>query len=100
MNAYRFGELSNIYPIARGLSPLILSIVTLIIGQDVLSGGQFAGIIIISLSMITLGFMQFRLHQDGQKRAYSCLFYRHVYCQLLDGGCVRITANRRRVAIL
>ena len=32
-----------------------------------LSGGQFAGIIIISLSMMTLGFMQFRLHQDGPK---------------------------------
>jgi uncharacterized membrane protein len=67
MNAYRFGELSNIYPIARGLSPLLLSIITLIIGQDVLTTGQMVGIMTISLSMIYMGFLQFRFNQDGPK---------------------------------
>ena len=67
MNAYRFGELSNIYPIARGLSPLLLSIITLIIGQDVLTAGQMVGIMTISLSMIYMGFLQFRFNQDGPK---------------------------------
>ena len=28
LNAYRYGELSEIYPIARGLSPLIILIVS------------------------------------------------------------------------
>jgi drug/metabolite transporter (DMT)-like permease len=67
MNAYRFGELSNIYPIARGLSPLILSIVTLYIGQDMLTTGQMVGIATISLSMIYMGFTQFRINKDGPK---------------------------------
>lgn len=67
MNAYRFGELSNIYPIARGLSPLILSITTLYIGQDILTTGQMIGILTISLSMIYMGFTQFRINKDGPK---------------------------------
>lgn len=67
MNAYRFGELSNIYPIARGLSPPILSIVTLIIGQDMLTAGQLIGIMIISFSMIYMGSLQFQFNKDGPK---------------------------------
>jgi drug/metabolite transporter (DMT)-like permease len=67
MNAYRFGQLSHIYPIARGLSPLLLSIATLVIGQDSLTIGQMLGIITISLSMIYIGAIQFRFDKDGPK---------------------------------
>ena len=67
MNAYRFGQLSNIYPIARGLSPLLLMLATLIIGLDYISGGQILGIIIISLSMIYIGATQYRFDKDGPK---------------------------------
>ena len=67
MNAYRFGQLSHIYPIARGLSPLLLSIATLVIGQDSLNPGQILGIMTISISMIYIGAAQFRFDKDGPK---------------------------------
>ncbi len=51
----------------RGLSPLILSIITLYIGQDILTTGQMVGILTISLSMIYMGFTQFRINKDGPK---------------------------------
>ena len=65
MHAYRFGELSAVYPIARGLSPLLLMILTLIIGQDVLNPYQVAGVLSIGTALLIFGFSQYKISKNG-----------------------------------
>ncbi|MEK9729791.1 MAG: hypothetical protein VW417_07665, partial [Alphaproteobacteria bacterium] len=65
MHAYRFGDLTQIYPIARGLSPLLLMLATLIIGQDILSDMQILAIILVAVSLFVFGLSQLRARESG-----------------------------------
>ena len=65
MNAYRFGALSNIYPIARGLSPLLLALVTMGFAQDQLSRAELLGIGLVAGALIIFGLAQYRFNKDG-----------------------------------
>ena len=65
MNAYRYGALSNIYPIARGLSPLLLALVTMGFAQDQLSRTELMGIGLVAGSLIIFGLAQYRFNKDG-----------------------------------
>ena len=52
--AYRVGDLSHVYPIARGSSPLLVAVVaTLFIGERLPTIGIFA-IILISIGIVSL----------------------------------------------
>ena len=59
LNAYKFGELSEIYPVARGLSPLIIIIVSFIFFHEGISFYETIGILIISFSLMTYGLKSF-----------------------------------------
>ena len=65
MHAYRFGELSAVYPIARGLSPLLLTLATLWLGQDILSSVEIAGVVLIGAALLIFGFSQYKLAKNG-----------------------------------
>ena len=65
MNAYRFGALSNIYPIARGLSPLLLALVTMRFAHDELSRLELLGIGLVAGALIIFGLAQYRFNKDG-----------------------------------
>ena len=65
MNAYRFGALSNIYPIARGLSPLLLALVSVGFAQDQLSRAELGGILLVAGALIVFGLAQYRFNKDG-----------------------------------
>ena len=65
MNAYRFGALSNIYPIARGLSPLLLALVTIGFAHDELSQLELLGIALVAGALIIFGLAQYRFNKDG-----------------------------------
>lgn len=65
MNAYRFGALSNIYPIARGLSPLLLALVTIGFAYDELSQLELLGIGLVAGALIIFGLAQYRFNKDG-----------------------------------
>ena len=65
MNAYRFGALSNIYPIARGLSPLLLALVTMGFAHDELSRLELLGIGLVAGALIIFGLAQYRFNKDG-----------------------------------
>ena len=67
IHAYRFGELSAVYPIARGLSPLLLMIAGFILGQDMLSPYQIMAVCLIGLSLLIFGFSQYQLSKKGLK---------------------------------
>ncbi len=60
LNAYRFGELTQIYPVARGASPLLITLFTMIAVPGVLKTMEVVGVIMVSGAIITYGIAQYR----------------------------------------
>jgi uncharacterized membrane protein len=56
INAYRFGDLSQVYPIARGLAPCLLAVLAAALANERLSPVAVAGLVIVSLSLSSLAF--------------------------------------------
>ena len=56
LSAYRFGDLTKVYPIARGTAPILVTIVSLIFLGVALSNFEILGIFIISLGILSLSF--------------------------------------------
>ena len=54
LSAYRFGDLTKVYPIARGTAPILITIVSLIFLGVALSNFEILGIFIISLGILSL----------------------------------------------
>lgn len=52
--AYRYGDLSHVYPIARGSSPLIVAVVSVVIVGEVLSRQAMMSIVLIALGIMSL----------------------------------------------
>lgn len=61
LNAYRFGSLTSIYPIARGMAPLLITLAFILILNEMLEAPQIIGILIISTAIICFGIKQYRL---------------------------------------
>ncbi len=55
-NAYRFGDLSQVYPIARGLSPLVVAGLAAVFAGEWLQTPQWAGLLLVSLGIGSLAF--------------------------------------------
>ena len=60
LNAYRFGELTEIYPIARGASPLLITLFTMLALPGTLVPMEILGVIMVSGAIITYGVAQYR----------------------------------------
>jgi drug/metabolite transporter (DMT)-like permease len=67
VNAYRYGEFGQVYPLARGLPPLLVTVFALAVLGERLTGGQLAGVIVVSLALTGLVFA------GGRPRAGSGL---------------------------
>jgi len=61
LNAYRYGSLTSIYPIARGMAPLLITLVSILILDVMLELSQIIGIVLISTAIICFGIKQYRL---------------------------------------
>ena len=95
LNAYRYGELSEIYPIARGLSPLIILIVSFLFFYEEISKQEIFAIFLISFSLIIYGLKQFLLKQSEVKGFVLAVvtgFFIASY-SLVDGYGARVTQN-------
>jgi drug/metabolite transporter (DMT)-like permease len=55
-HAYRHGEFGQVYPLARGLPPLLVAAFSLVALGERLSIGQFAGVVMVSSALIVLTF--------------------------------------------
>lgn len=53
VNAYRFGDLSLVYPVMRGIAPVLTGIGAYLILAEDLSSLQFLGLVILSLGIFT-----------------------------------------------
>ena len=63
--AYRRGDLSHVYPIARGVAPLIVTAVSAAFLGVVLGGGQLLGIGMIALGLVSLALVRRREAASG-----------------------------------
>jgi drug/metabolite transporter (DMT)-like permease len=52
--AYRFGDLSQVYPIARGAAPLMVALVSVVFLGDSLSGQNVLALLLISCGIMSL----------------------------------------------
>ena len=69
--AYRFGDLSQIYPLARGLAPVLVAIGAAIFANERLSFLSLLGVIIASLGIASIAF----LHESSLRKHPSALFF-------------------------
>ena len=53
-SAYERGDLSRVYPIARGTAPLLVALVSGLFLTDVVTGRQFAGILVLGLGILLM----------------------------------------------
>ena len=65
LNAYRFGELTQIYPVARGASPLLITLFTMMTVPGFLQIMEVIGVIMISGAIMTYGIIQYRTNSFG-----------------------------------
>jgi drug/metabolite transporter (DMT)-like permease len=56
INAYRFGDLSRVYPLARGLAPPVVATGAALAAGEMLSGREIAGIVLVSCGIASLVF--------------------------------------------
>jgi len=61
--AYNIGQLSSIYPVARGSAPLFVFVIGLGLFGSEVSGDTVLGIAVICAGLVTYGFAQLR--RDG-----------------------------------
>ncbi|MDC1111804.1 DMT family transporter [Alphaproteobacteria bacterium] len=92
LNAYRYGGLSEVYPVARGLSPLIIISISLFFLNEDISFYEVLGIFMISLSLII---KQIRNNNSNIKGFYlaiatGCLIASY---SIVDGHGARVTQN-------
>jgi drug/metabolite transporter (DMT)-like permease len=71
LKSYEHGDLTKVYPIARGTAPLLVGLFSLIFLGVELSNAKILSIIIIGVAVISLAFGQ---KSDGQKRRSASTF--------------------------
>lgn len=54
LGAYRHGDFTLAYPLMRGSSPLLVALITLVLGLDPIPAAGYAGIALISLGLFAL----------------------------------------------
>jgi len=56
MRAYRYGEFSQVYPLARGTSPLVVTVLAAVFVREHPSPAQLAGVLVVSAGLWALVF--------------------------------------------
>jgi drug/metabolite transporter (DMT)-like permease len=56
MQCYRLGEFSQVYPLARGVSPLVVTILAAVFIHEHLTAAQLAGVVVVSAGLAFLVF--------------------------------------------
>jgi drug/metabolite transporter (DMT)-like permease len=69
--AYREGELSQVYPLARGTAPLLVAISGFIFAGESLSVAGCVGVALVSIGVASLAFER-GLPSGGQRHAVTC----------------------------
>lgn len=63
LGSYRYGDLSQVYPLARGIGPLIVAFVSPWLIGEHLGRLQLAGVLLLCLGILSLAFNRLRLRE-------------------------------------
>lgn len=66
VQAYRHGEFGQVYPLARGLPPPLVTMASWTLLGEHLTGGQLAGVVVVSLALTALVFASGRATVAGR----------------------------------
>jgi drug/metabolite transporter (DMT)-like permease len=92
VEAYRYGALSQTYPIARGSAPLLIAIAGIAVAGEHLNGGEWLGLLIACAGLISLA----GIPKAGEGRSILFAFATSlgIACySILDGLGVRSTTE-------
>jgi len=56
LQAYRFGDLSHVYPLSRGIAPVTVAVLAAVFAGEMPNAGGMAGIVLVSAGIIGLMF--------------------------------------------
>lgn len=71
LHAYKHGDFSHVYPIARGLSPLLILFVSYLLGADSLSLSETVG---IAITCLGITFLSGRINTSNRKAiGFACI---------------------------
>ena len=73
LSAYRFGDFTKVYPIARGTGPTLVTIISLIFLGVVLSLFETLGILIVCLGIFVLAFQDIDVLKNRKAVLYAFL---------------------------
>ena len=79
INSYRIGDLTQVYPIARGSAPLIVAAVSVVLLGVELAPTELLAVLIIGLGIVSLGLAR---HADGLRNG------RAAFLALVTGGFI------------
>ena len=95
IEAYRFGDLSQVYPIARGSAPLLVTVGAALFANEQLSIAGLAGVFIISAGTISLVWGS-GLRMSAEKRSIIFALLTGLMIAsytIIDGIGVRLSGN-------
>ncbi len=64
IKAYRYGDLSQVYPLARGAAPVLVALLSALTAGELLSPAGFAGVALVSIGTASLAFERGRPRGD------------------------------------
>ena len=73
LSAYKFGNYTRVYPIARGTAPILVAIISLIFLGVVLSNSELLGIFIICLGILSLGFFDVKSFKNKKAIIFALM---------------------------
>jgi len=94
ISAYKFGDLTKAYPVARGTGPIVATLISIGLLGVLFSKFQIASIILISFGIIILGLLSKNSQNNNKALIYSLAtgFFIGIY-SLTDGYGARISLS-------
>ena len=69
--AYRYGDLSQVYPIARGAAPVLVAVGAWIFANEALRASEMAGVAIVSAGIMGLAWRRRGIPRAGETKAIA-----------------------------
>jgi len=94
ISAYKFGDLTKVYPVARGTGPIVATLISIALLGVLFSKFQIISIILISFGIIILGLLSKNSQNNNKALFYSLAtgFFIGMY-SLTDGYGARISLS-------
>ena len=71
--SYRYGDLSDVYPIARGIAPLLVAAGAFVFVDEALTATEVIAVLLISAGIISLAFTRGRTQAEARALVFALL---------------------------